>query len=114
MNYNLCVHVDMNDEAIAGLALGNIANYKAALQSETFRVRLVANGGGVCQFRADAPHAAKIAELKAAGVEFAVCTNALKKFEIAQDAVHPACEIIPAGVVELVVLQREGFAYIKP
>lgn len=114
MNYNLCVHVDMNDPAIAGLALGNIANYKAALPGEIFRVRLVANGGGVCQFRADAPHADKIAELKAAGVEFAVCANALKKFEVAPEAVHPACEVVSAGVVELVKLQREDFAYIKP
>lgn len=114
MNYDLCVHVDMNDEGIAGLALGNIANYQAALPGESFRVRLVANGGGVCQFQSASAHAAKIAELKASGVEFAVCTNALKKFAVKHDDVHPACEIIPAGVVELVRLQREGFAYIKP
>jgi len=27
---------------------------------------------------------------------------------------HEACETVPAGILELINLQQEGFAYVKP
>lgn len=115
MNYDLVVHVDMNDASRLGLALNNIANYLAALPGERCRVRLVANGPAVQLFRKiSCPHAARIAKLAADGVTFALCANALKAFGLSPDELFSAVEIVPAGVVELVRLQREGFAYIKP
>ena len=114
-NYDLCVHVDQNDPGLLGLALNNIANYMAALPGETFRVRLVANGPAVQLFKSGAtPHDARIAELAAKGVTFALCANALKAFSVDKQALVSGCEVVPAGVVELVQLQRAGFAYIKP
>lgn len=114
-NYDLCVHVDQNDPALLGLALNNIANYMAALPNETFRVRLVANGPAVQMFKMDAtPHGARVTELASKGVTFALCANALKAFNVDKATLVSGCEVVPAGVVELVQLQRAGFAYIKP
>ncbi len=114
-NYDLCVHVDQNDPALLGLALNNIANYMAALPDETFRVCLVANGPAVQLFKSGAtPHDARVADLAAKGVTFSMCANALKAFNVGKDALINGCEVVPAGVVELVRLQRAGFAYIKP
>ena len=114
-NYDLCVHVDQNDPALLGLALNNIANYMAALPDEKFRVRLVANGPAVQMFKQGVtPHDARVAELASKGVTFALCANAIKAFSVDKDALISGCEVVPAGVVELVHLQREGFAYIKP
>ena len=115
MNYDLVVHVDLNDAGILGLALNNIANYCAALPDEKFRVRMVVNGPAVQLFRrATCPHAERISELSAKGITFALCANALRSFSVASEELLPSCEIIPAGIVELIRLQREGFAYIKP
>jgi uncharacterized protein len=40
--------------------------------------------------------------------------NALAKQSLAAADLVEGCEIIPAGIVELIRLQQEGFAYIKP
>ncbi len=114
MNYDLSVHIDMGDPDILGLSIRNIIHYIAALPGETMRVRLVANGPAVQLFTKTCLYADDIADLASKGVTFAMCTNAMKKFEVSSDDLLPACEIVPAGVVELVRLQREGFAYIKP
>ena len=115
MNYDLVVHVDMNDAGILGLALNNITNYLAALPDENCTVRLVANGPAVQMFRKDTcAHADRITDLASHGVTFALCANALKNFSVNHDELLATCEVVPAGVVELVRLQRAGFAYIKP
>ena len=102
MFYDLLVHVDLPDESRFVMALGNINNYLAALNGEPCTVVLLANGG------------AAIEKLAQAGVSFRVCANAMKKVPITKEDLLPCVEVVPAGVVEIVRLQREDFAYIKP
>ena len=45
---------------------------------------------------------------------FKACRNALAKFGVSAEDLIPGCRIVPAGVVELIVLQQDGYAYIKP
>ena len=118
MNYDVCLHLDARDPAILGLVLRNAENYLNGLPGETFQLDVVANGGGATLFAAEG---ADIAELKARasalmarGVRFKICANALAENGIAHDRLWPGCVVVPAGLVEVVRLQREGFAYIKP
>ena len=55
-----------------------------------------------------------MAELHKVGVSFKMCRNALAKNKIENADLFEVCEIVPAGILELINLQREGFAYIKP
>lgn len=115
MYYDLLVHVDLADEQLFTLAMGNISNYLAALPGETYTVVLLANGGA-------APFLARkgnlrtetIQALAEKGVSFRVCANALKKAGLTGDELLECVSVVPAGVVEIVRLQREGYAYIKP
>ena len=59
-------------------------------------------------------HTTKIAELQQQKVTFQACSIALDKYGIAQDDLVPDFEIVPAGIVTLIELQNEGYAYIKP
>ena len=52
--------------------------------------------------------------MKLKGVKFVACNNALNIFDIKKENVIHFVGIVPAGVVELVKKQREGYAYIKP
>lgn len=115
MNTDLLLHVDSNEPAILNLALTNAANYAKALPGEKPRMVLVANGPAVSLFTVRHPElAARGAELAGMGLEIRLCANALQNNGISPDDLWPACQVVPAGVVELVRLQREGFAYIKP
>ncbi|MEG2139448.1 MAG: DsrE family protein [Bilophila sp.] len=114
MYYDLLVHVDLADEKRFAMALGNIGNYLAALPQETYKVVLLANGGAAPFLALPGLQAETIQTLAAKGVSFRVCANALKKAGLTKEDLLPDVAVVPAGVVELVRLQREGYAYIKP
>lgn len=115
MDYNLALHVDSDDSAIMKLALNNAANYFAALQAGAFSVVIVVNGPAVVLLSgAKSELAAKAIELAERGLEIRVCSNALRANNILPEDIWPICKVVPAGIVELVHLQRAGYAYIKP
>ena len=115
MNWNLVLHVDSDTPQTLALAFSNAANFKAALPDESFRMALVANGPAVKLFtRSDRDLAEQGEKLAEQGVEIMLCNNALNKFGIDREQLWACASVVPAGVVELVRLQREGFAYIKP
>lgn len=115
MNYDLLLHVDSDSPQVLNLAFNNAANYKAALPDEKFQMVMVVNGPAVKLLTRDnADLAARGRELSGAGLEIRVCNNALKTFHIPPENLWPECTVVGAGVVEIVTLQREGLAYIKP
>lgn len=113
MHFDVVFHVD-TDAAALGMALTNVANYLDALMHEAFTVVLLVNGPAITLMTADGATADRLGELAAKGLSVRVCQNALRHFGVTAAQLHPACAIVPAGVVELVDLQRQGFAYIKP
>lgn len=115
MNYNLLMHLDLDDPKRLNIVTDNISNYLVALPNETFQVVVVANGPAVKFFTKGGCHLPDVIEkLAAQKVAFCICANAMRKFEITPDQLLPQCTIVPAGIVEIVHRQRDGFAYIKP
>lgn len=115
MYYNLLVHVDLPEEQRFGMALSNVENYRAALPDESFEVVVLANAGAVRFLkRDDNAHAEGVRALAEQGVVFRACRNALRKAAIDPAELLDCVAVVPAGIVEIVRLQREGYAYIKP
>lgn len=115
MNYDLILHVDSDDPKVLNLAFNNAANYHTALPGGQFRMVMVANGPAVKLFTmANTDQAARCRELQAMGLDIRVCRNALTTFAVADSSLWEGCTVVPAGVVEIVHLQRQGYAYIKP
>jgi intracellular sulfur oxidation DsrE/DsrF family protein len=69
----------------------------------------------VAKERAVPMQAERMKALIAQGVVFKICLNTLNEFklDVQKDLVIPMT-VVPAGVAELVKLQQEGYAYIKP
>lgn len=115
MHYDLLVHVDLADEGRFGMAMTNIINYRKALPEQNYTVVVLANAAAVHFLkRDDNPHAETVCALAAEGVDFRACQNALNKFAIANGDLLACVTVVPAGVVEVVDLQRRGYAYLKP
>lgn len=115
MDYNLLLHIDSKDENVMRMVLRNANNYLNALPQEKFELDIVANGGGVVHFtRGHADFARLVEELAQRGVKFKLCANAMNDHGLTKDMIWPVCQVVPAGLVEIVRLQRSGFAYVKP
>lgn len=116
MSGKVVFRVDSNDPERMNMALNNISNLLKDPFGKDATIYLPANGQAVRQFekRAALSTAARIAELQDKGVRFLLCSNSLAALELGHDQLVEGCEVVPAGVVELVRLQQEGCAYIKP
>ena len=115
MNPNsLLLHVDTTDGALS-VAFGNAANYAEAMKGEAFAMALVANGRAVTLLTVENRNIKDSLERAVAhGLSIRVCNNALKAHGIPPESLYPQCRVVPAGIVALVALQREGYAYVKP
>jgi intracellular sulfur oxidation DsrE/DsrF family protein len=116
MQYKAVFHVDQNDEQVFNLALNNVTNLLGAIPGQEHDLVVLLNGPAVNLMAWDgvAVFLERIQGLKGQGVRFQVCENALKRFEVDRDSVIAEAQIIPAGIVGLIDLQNQGFAYIKP
>ncbi len=116
MRYKAVFHIDLENDQLFTLGLGNITNTLAALEGIEKDLILLANGPGVAMLAGEKvlPYIAQIKELLHAGVHFQVCNNALKKFNVDPTELAEGVTIIPAGIIGLIDLQNDGYAYIKP
>jgi uncharacterized protein len=109
-------HLDWDQPERLVLALENIKNLFKEVPPQQCQVSVVANGKAVNLFRKDkaGERGSGMTELHKLGVRFKMCRNALAKNKIEKADLLEVCEIVPAGILELINLQQEGFAYVKP
>ncbi|NLX17663.1 MAG: hypothetical protein GXY53_00060 [Desulfobulbus sp.] len=116
MIYRAVFHLDLDDIKPFTIALANISNLLRAIPEKHYDLILLCNGPAVTLLQSDAcgPYREEIWQLQQARVSFKVCRNALNRFNVDPDDLIDGCEIIPAGIVALIELQQDGYAYIKP
>lgn len=112
-------HID--DNSRWELLLGNASNMLSYCDSAADRpvceLEIVANGPAVTQLTADAARESgrydRLAALAERG-RICACNNALRANHIPAEELPPFVEVVPAGVVEIVQREAEGYAYLKP
>ena len=114
--------MNQNDKAVMDLALNNaknIADYFKA-KGETVVIELVAYGPGLHMLRSDtSPVKERISvmSLENPHMAFAACGNTQAnqaKAEYKPVTLISEAKVIPSGVVRLMELQKQGYAYIRP
>ena len=122
LTHRVAIHVDENNPQVMNMALNNVINltkhYEA--QGDTAIVEVVAYGPGLTMFIPEkSPVKDRIStmSLEMENLSFAACGNTLrnmsqkagKEIELMDEAA-----IVPSGVVRLVELQQQSYAYIRP
>lgn len=120
--HKVAIHVDQNDPAVMGLALNNVQNiiqyYKE--KGEKVDIQLVAYGPGLHMLRNDtSPVKQRVStmSLEIPELSFLACGNTqanMSKREGKQVPLMSEARVVPAGVVKLIELQQQGYAYVKP
>ncbi len=102
------------DPAKWGLALNNIHNLQTDLGADDTELELVAYGPGIGMLKGDSAMAKRISAALKSGVKVVACENTMKAQKLVYADMLPDIGYVPAGVVELMRKQQEGFAYIRP
>jgi intracellular sulfur oxidation DsrE/DsrF family protein len=96
------------------LALNNAKNVQDDLGSDAVDLELVVYGPGIGMLKGDSPVAKRITDALRNGVKVVACENTMKAQKLVYADMLPAIGYVPAGVVELMKKQQEGYAYIRP
>ena len=107
--------VSDNDPARWTLALNNIRNIQDDLGgSDGVDIELVSYGPGLALLKSDSLLAKRVAEALKAGVSVVACENTMRNQKLVKADMLPDIGYVPAGVVELMRKQQQGYAYIRP
>ncbi|MBL7815036.1 MAG: DsrE family protein [Saprospiraceae bacterium] len=78
------------------------------------QIEVVCHNNGIEFLTAAKTKQAKgITELKAKGVVFAACENTLRERKIEKTEIVSEAIFVPAGVLEVVMKQEDGYSYLK-
>ena len=96
------------------LTLNNARNVQADVGADKVQVEIVAYGPGIGMLKADSAVAQRVADALGKGVKVVACENTLKAQKLTRADMQANIGYVPAGVVELMRKQQEGWAYIRP
>ncbi len=106
--------VSAGDPKIWNLTLNNAKNVQQELGAKNIEVEIVAYGPGIGMLKFDSAVANRIDEAVADGVKVVACENTMKAQKLTRDDMLSSTGFVPAGVIELMKKQKEGYAYIRP
>lgn len=106
--------VSDNEPAKWNLTLNNIKNMQTALGTAHVDIRVVAYGPGIYMLKFDSPVGNDLSDLIKSGVIVSACENTMHAYKLSQNDMLAGISYVPAGIVEIVRLQQQGYAYIKP
>jgi intracellular sulfur oxidation DsrE/DsrF family protein len=108
------MQVSDNDYNKWTLALGNARNAQSELGAANVELEIVVYGPGIGMLKSDSPVGQRVADAIEAGVRIVACQNTMKNANLVPADMLPDIGYVPAGVVELMVKQQQGYAYIRP
>lgn len=121
-SHYVAIHVDQNDPQVMNMALNNAQNVNNYYESvgDSVTIELVAYGPGLNMFiPGKSPVEQRISSmsLELDNLSFAACGNTLKGMQkkAGHDiALMSEAVVTPSGVVRLIELQEQGYAYVRP
>ena len=108
------VQVSDADPARWNLVLNNVKNLQDEVGAANVSIEIVAYGPGIGMLKFDAPTNSRVSEVVKAGVAVQACENTMRNQKILKADMHPNVTYVPAGVVQIVKRQQEGWAYLRP
>jgi uncharacterized protein len=106
--------VSDNDAGKWNLALNNAKNVQQELGADKVDIEIVAYGPGIGMLKADATTNSRVMEATTSGIKVVACENTMNNQKLTKADMNPVISYVPAGVVELMRLHSEGWAYIRP
>jgi hypothetical protein len=108
------VQVSDADPVRWNLALNNVRNLQDELGAANVTVEIVAYGPGIAMLKFDAPTNSRISEAVKNGVAVQACENTMRNQKLVRADMHPNVTYVPAGVVQIIQRQQQGWAYLRP
>jgi uncharacterized protein len=108
------IQVSDSDQGKWNLALNNAKNIQTDLGAANVDIEIVTYGPGIDMLKLDSPVGGRVSEATTAGVKVIACENTMRGQKLTRADMLNGIGYVPAGVVELMSRQQQGWAYIRP
>ena len=108
------IQVSDADPGKWNLALNNAKNIQADLGAANVAIEIVAYGPGINMLKMDSAVGGRVDEAVASGVKVVACENTMRGAKLTKPDMLDKIGYVPAGVVELMQKQQQGWAYLRP
>jgi hypothetical protein len=108
------IQVSTNDPATWNLALNNAQNIQHDLGKDNADIEIVAFGPGIGMLKAESEVANRVNEAVDSGMQVMACQNTMHSQKLNKEDMNSKVGYVPAGVVEIIRRQQQGYAYLRP
>lgn len=113
--YKVIFQVSDADPKKWNLTLNNARNVQTELGADKVDIEIVAYGPGIGMLKADSESATRVQEeALSQGVKVVACENTMTNQKLTKADMLNGIGYVRAGVVELMIRQKQGWAYIRP
>lgn len=108
------LQVSDGDDKKWALALNNAYNVQNDLGADTVDLEIVVYGPGIGMLKSNSVVGERVASAMKSGLRVVACENTMAAQKLTKADMLPGIGYVPAGVVELMRKQQQGYAYIRP
>ena len=108
------MQVSDGDPSKWNLALNNAHNLQSDLGAANVEIEIVAYGPGIGMLKAESVVGNRIADALGKGVKVEACENTMHGQKLQKSDMLDGIGYVPAGVVEIMQKQQQGWAYLRP
>jgi len=110
----LVMQVSDADPGKWNLALNNAKNVQTDLGAKNVEIEIVAYGPGIGMLKAESVVGNRIGDALKDGVKVVACENTMHNMKLGKADMLNGIDYAPAGVVEIMQRQQQGWAYVRP
>jgi hypothetical protein len=115
--HKLVIQVSTDDPRTQTIALNNAVNLQKYYGPDDIAIEIVAYGPGLGMLTDKSKVGERVESLAMQNITFSACQNTMKKVEKKTGTMPALLEgvgEVTAGVVRIIELQEQGYAYIRP
>ncbi|MFC1664713.1 hypothetical protein ACFL17_03690 [Pseudomonadota bacterium] len=115
--HKLVIQMSTDDPRTQQIALNNAANMIKFYGINDINIEIVAYGPGLGLLTGKSKHASRVESMAMQNIDFSACGNTMSKVEKktgTRPSLLKGIIEVKAGVARIMVLQEQGYAYVRP
>lgn len=115
--HRIVIQVSSDDQRTQKIALNNAVNLQKALGQDNVAIEIVAYGPGLSLLTKKSSQGQRVSSLAMQDITFSACGNTMKKVTRKtgkEPALLEGVRVVQAGVLRIMELQEQGYAYVRP
>ena len=95
-------------------ALNVVENLQVAYGKDNIEIEVVAFGLGIGMLKDDSVSGSRVRDAAKSGAQIIACENTMRRQKLGKDDMLEGLRFVPAGIVQIIERQKQGWTVIRP